>query len=49
MRHKTCVTAPRAACRGEEGYFRIKRGNNEGGIENQVTGSPTGAEWSKAK
>jgi len=33
---------------GEKGYFRIKRGNNEGGIENQVTASPTGAKWTKS-
>lgn len=32
---------------GEEGYFRIRRGNNEGGIEDQVTGSPSTATWSK--
>jgi hypothetical protein len=35
---------------GEEGYFRIVRGDSagNGGIEDQVTGSPTDATWSKA-
>merc|ERR1712072_561437 len=32
---------------GEKGYFRIRRGNNEGGIENQVIGSAADAKWSK--
>ena len=32
---------------GEEGYFRIKRGNNECGIEGQVTASANDAVWSK--
>jgi cathepsin B len=34
---------------GEEGYFRIVRGlmAKNGGIEQQVTGSPNGATWSK--
>jgi cathepsin B len=32
---------------GEKGYFRIKRGDNEGGIEGGVTGSETDAKWSK--
>jgi len=32
---------------GEKGYFRIVRGNNEGGIESSVMGSPTGAQWGK--
>jgi len=31
---------------GEKGYFRIKRGNNEAGIEDQVTFSPAKAKWS---
>ena len=30
---------------GESGYFRIKRGTNECGIESQVTGSRTGSSW----
>jgi len=33
---------------GEKGYFRIRRGNNEGGIESQVIGSAANAKWSKA-
>ena len=33
--------------RGESGYFRIKRGNNECGIEDQITGSSADAIWSK--
>jgi len=32
---------------GEKGYFRIRRGNNEGGIESQVIGSSATAKWSK--
>ena len=32
---------------GESGYFRIKRGNNECGIEAGVTGSSADAKWSK--
>jgi len=32
---------------GEEGYFRIKRGGNECGIENGVTFSAADAKWSK--
>lgn len=32
---------------GEKGYFRIRRGNNEGGIEDQVTGSSTTSKWAK--
>jgi cathepsin B len=32
---------------GEKGYFRIRRGNNEGGIEDQVVGSSPDAKWSK--
>jgi len=32
---------------GEKGYFRIKRGGNECGIEDQVTFSPTKAKWSQ--
>lgn len=34
---------------GEKGYFRIKRGNDEGGIEDQVTFSPANAKWSLGK
>jgi len=33
---------------GEKGYFRIRRGNNEGGIEDNVVGSIPSAKWSKA-
>merc|ERR1712039_615192 len=32
---------------GEKGYFRIKRGNNECGIENQVTFSAASAKWTQ--
>jgi cathepsin B len=32
---------------GEKGYFRIKKGNNEGGIEDQVTFSDASASWGK--
>merc|ERR1719305_1966277 len=32
---------------GEKGYFRIKKGNNEGGIEDQVTFSDPSASWGK--
>ena len=32
---------------GEKGYFRIRRGNNEGGIEDQVIGSAADATWGK--
>jgi len=32
---------------GEKGYFRIRRGNNEGGIEDSVVGSSPTAKWSK--
>jgi len=32
---------------GEEGYFRIVRGTNEGGIEDGVTGSSANSVWSK--
>merc|ERR1711981_1367873 len=32
---------------GEEGYFRIVRGSNEGGIENQALGSAPDATWHK--
>jgi len=32
---------------GEKGYFRIRRGNNEGGIEDQVIGSSASAKWAK--
>merc|ERR1712032_712640 len=30
---------------GEKGYFRIRRGNNEGGIEDQVIGASATAKW----
>jgi cathepsin B len=33
---------------GEKGYFRILRGTNEGGIENQAIGSAPDAKWSRA-
>merc|ERR1712048_792758 len=33
---------------GEKGYFRIKRGTNEGGIENQAIASSPSATWSRA-
>ena len=32
---------------GEKGYFRIMRGNNEGGIEDQVIGAAASAKWGK--
>merc|ERR550537_704082 len=32
----------------EKGYFRIKRGDNEGGIENQAVASDPAAQWSRA-
>ena len=32
---------------GEKGYFRIKRGTNEGGIEDQVIGTSATAKWAK--
>jgi cathepsin B len=32
---------------GEKGYFRIRRGNNEGGIEDGIIGSSPTAKWSK--
>lgn len=32
---------------GENGFFRIRRGKNEGGIEDQVTASGATAKWSK--
>jgi len=32
---------------GEKGYFRIKKGNNECGIENQVTFSGANAKWTQ--
>jgi len=32
---------------GEKGYFRIKRGDNEGGIEDGVTGASHTATWGK--
>lgn len=31
---------------GEKGYFRIKKGTNEAGIEDEVTFSPSDAKWS---
>jgi hypothetical protein len=34
---------------GEKGYFRILRGNNECGIEDEVTASSGGAVWAKAE
>jgi len=30
---------------GEKGHFRIKKGNNECGIENEVTASSADAKW----
>jgi cathepsin B len=33
---------------GESGYFRIRRGNNEGGIEDQAIASSPNAKWSRA-
>merc|ERR1711920_891086 len=33
---------------GEKGYFRIKRGDDEGGIENQAIASAPDAKWSRA-
>jgi cathepsin B len=33
---------------GEKGYFRIRRGNNEGGVEDQAIGSSPDAEWSRS-
>jgi len=33
---------------GEKGYFRIKRGNNEGGVEDQAVASAPDAKWSRA-
>jgi hypothetical protein len=32
---------------GEKGYFRIKKGNNECGIENQVTFSGANVKWTQ--
>merc|ERR1711935_841615 len=32
---------------GEKGYFRIRRGNNEGGIEDGVAASAPTAVWAK--
>lgn len=34
---------------GEKGYFRIKRGGSECGIEDQVTFSPNSAKWTQGK
>jgi hypothetical protein len=39
------ITDTALVCRGEKGYFRIKKGNNECGIENQVTFSGANAKW----
>ncbi|KAJ8605829.1 hypothetical protein CTAYLR_000602 [Chrysophaeum taylorii] len=33
---------------GEDGFFRIKKGTNECGIEDEVTASPATTTWSKA-
>jgi len=33
---------------GEKGYFRIRRGNNEGGIENRAVASAPDAKWGRA-
>ena len=32
---------------GEQGFFRIQRGDNEGGIEDSVIGSSADATWKK--
>eukprot|EP00439_Symbiodinium_sp_Y106_P038741 s1889_g4.t1 len=32
---------------GEKGYFRMRRGTNEGGIENGVVGSSNDSEWGR--
>merc|ERR1712190_476035 len=32
---------------GEDGYFRMLRGKNEGGVEDQVTGASGKAKWGK--
>jgi cathepsin B len=32
---------------GEKGYFRIRLGTNEGGIEDTVTGASADSEWKK--
>merc|ERR1711881_668186 len=32
---------------GEKGYFRIRRGNNEGGIEDEAVASSPTAKWAK--
>jgi len=32
----------------EQGYFRIRRGHNEGGIESQAVASAPDAKWSRA-
>ena len=37
----------RGGAGGEKGYFRIRRGTNEGGIEDQVVGSSASATWGK--
>ncbi|CAK8993737.1 Cathepsin B [Cleaved into: Cathepsin B light chain, partial [Durusdinium trenchii] len=34
---------------GEKGFFRIRRGTNEGGIEDQVVGSSPDATWAHGK
>jgi len=33
---------------GEKGYFRMRRGTNEGGMENQAVASAPDAKWSRA-
>merc|ERR1711907_775436 len=33
---------------GEKGYFRIRRGSNEGGIEDQAVASSPDAKWTRA-
>jgi C1A family cysteine protease len=34
---------------GEKGYFRIRRGENECGVEDMVTASSPSAKWGKAQ
>ena len=34
---------------GENGYFRIKRGSNECGIEEQAVANSASAKWGKKK
>jgi len=33
---------------GEEGYSRMRRGTNEGGMEDQAVASAPGAKWTRA-